>query len=143
MIIIISLGVLVYFLISFASWEFGFTEYVPLFIGHADGESMHPTLSFGDFILISPHVKFDDVKDGDIIIFDNGEKHVVHRVIGFQDGALITQGDNNKYPDNTYTTKETYVGSVIYVFGGGVYMILLFLGFLICMLVYDLINNWK
>ena len=86
--------------------------------------SMYPELAMYDIIVISGHVSFDDVKIGDIIVFDRPKDHdrvIVHRVVAVVDDdpkTLRTQGDNNQnsivgtdYP----ITKEEYIGKVVHV----------------------------
>ena len=86
--------------------------------------SMYPELAMYDIIVISGHISFDDVKIGDIIVFDRPKDHdrvIVHRVVAVVDDdpkTLRTQGDNNQnsivgtdYP----ITKEEYIGKVVHV----------------------------
>jgi len=86
--------------------------------------SMYPNLLEYDIIVISGHVLFDDVKIGDIIVFDRPKDHdkvIVHRVVAVVDDdplTLRTKGDNNTssmvgtdYP----ITEEEYKGTVIHV----------------------------
>ena len=86
--------------------------------------SMYPELAMYDIIVISGHISFDDVKIGDIIVFDRPKDHdrvIVHRVVAVVDDdplTLRTKGDNNQnsivgtdYP----ITEEEYKGTVIHV----------------------------
>jgi len=86
--------------------------------------SMYPELAMHDIIVISGHVPFEDVKIGDIIVFDRPKDHdkvIVHRVVAVVDDnpkTLRTKGDNNQnsivgtdYP----ITKEEYIGTVVHV----------------------------
>ena len=86
--------------------------------------SMYPELAMYDIIVISGHILFDDVKIGDIIVFDRPKDHdrvIVHRVVAVVDDdprTLRTKGDNNQnsivgtdYP----ITKEEYIGKVVHV----------------------------
>jgi len=86
--------------------------------------SMYPELAMYDIIVISGHTLFEDVKIGDIIVFDRPKDHdkvIVHRVVAVVDDdpkTLRTKGDNNQnsmvgtdYP----ITKEEYIGTVVYV----------------------------
>ena len=86
--------------------------------------SMYPELAMYDIIVISGHISFDDVKIGDIIVFDRPKDHdrvIVHRVVAVVDDdpiTLRTKGDNNQksivgtdYP----ITNEEYIGKVVYV----------------------------
>ena len=86
--------------------------------------SMYPELAMYDIIVISGHVLFEDVRIGDIIVFDRPKDHdkvIVHRVVAVVDDdprTLRTKGDNNQnsivgtdYP----ITEEEYNGTVVYV----------------------------
>jgi len=86
--------------------------------------SMYPELAMHDIIVISGHALFEDVKIGDIIVFDrpiDHDKVIVHRVVAVVDDdplTLRTKGDNNTssmvgtdYP----ITEEEYKGTVIHV----------------------------
>ena len=86
--------------------------------------SMYPELAMYDIIVISGHISFDDVKIGDIIVFDRPKDHdkvIVHRVVAVVDDdpkTLRTKGDNNQQSivgtDYPITDKE-YIGKVVYV----------------------------
>ena len=86
--------------------------------------SMYPELAMYDIIVISGHTLFEDVKIGDIIVFDRPKDHdrvIVHRVVAVVDDdpkTLRTKGDNNQrsmvgtdYP----ITAEEYIGIVVHV----------------------------
>ena len=86
--------------------------------------SMYPELAMHDIIVISGHAPFEDVRIGDIIVFDRPKDHdkvIVHRVVAYVDDdplTLRTKGDNNQnsivgtdYP----ITAEEYKGTVIHV----------------------------
>ena len=86
--------------------------------------SMYPELAMHDIIVISGHEPFEDVKVGDIIVFDRPKDHdrvIVHRVVAYVDDDPLTlraKGDNNQnsivgtdYP----ITEEEYKGTVIHV----------------------------
>jgi len=86
--------------------------------------SMYPELMMYDIIIISGHIPFEDIRIGDIIVFDRPKDHdrvIVHRVVAVVDDdpkTLRTKGDNNQrsmvgtdYP----ITKEEYIGTVVHV----------------------------
>jgi len=93
--------------------------------------SMYPELAKHDIIVISGHALFEDVRIGDIIVFDRPIDHnkvIVHRVVAVVDDdplTLRTKGDNNQnsmvgtdYP----ITEEEYKGTVVRIgdiFGTG------------------------
>jgi len=86
--------------------------------------SMYPELAMYDIIVISGHTLFEDVKIGDIIVFDRPKDHdrvIVHRVVAGVDDdpkTLRTKGDNNQRSmvgtDYPITEKE-YIGTVVHV----------------------------
>jgi len=86
--------------------------------------SMYPELAMHDIIVISGHAPFEDVRIGDIIVFDRPKDHdkvTVHRVVAVVDDdplTLRTKGDSNQnsivgtdYP----ITEEEYIGTIVYV----------------------------
>jgi signal peptidase I len=82
-----------------------------------EGISMEPTFVEGDF-LITRDVPTADVKPGDVVLFQEGPKHVMHRVISVQAGAggeatLITRGDNNPANDSP-VPESAVIGKLVY-----------------------------
>ena len=86
--------------------------------------SMYPELAMHDIIVISGHEPFEDVKVGDIIVFDRPKDHdrvIVHRVVAVVDDdpkTLRTKGDNNQssIPGTDFPiTEKEYTGTVIHV----------------------------
>jgi len=85
---------------------------------------MYPELAMHDIIVISGHALFEDVKVGDIIVFDRPKDHdkvIVLRVVAVVDDdplTLRTKGDNNQNSmvgTNYPITEEEYKGTVIHV----------------------------
>ena len=86
--------------------------------------SMYPELKMYDIIVITGHTSFEDVKVGDIIVFDRPKDHdkvIVHRVVAVVDDdpkTLRTKGDNNQasIPGTDFPiTEKEYTGTVVYV----------------------------
>ena len=86
--------------------------------------SMYPQLAMYDIIVITGHEPFEDVKVGDIIVFDRPKDHdkvIVHRVVAVIDDdpkTLRTKGDNNQasIPGTDFPiTEQEYVGTVVHV----------------------------
>ena len=83
--------------------------------------SMIPELQVYDLLIIQAHVPLEEIKIGDIIVFDRPTGHdrvIVHRVVEITDDdprTLKTKGDNNiaSIPgtDSPITEKE-YIGKV-------------------------------
>jgi len=86
--------------------------------------SMIPNLNIFDVIVVQGHVSFDQLKIGDIIVFnrpDGHDKVIVHRVAEIlnQNPLVIrTKGDANpgSIPGTDFPiTKNDYIGKVVYV----------------------------
>jgi len=86
--------------------------------------SMIPNLEIFDVIVVQGHVNFDQLKVGDIIVFnrpDGHDKVIVHRVAEIlnKDPLVIrTKGDANpgSIPGTDFPiTKNDYIGKVVYV----------------------------
>ncbi len=86
--------------------------------------SMVPNLNVFDVIVVQGNVPFDQLKIGDIIVFNRPDGHdrvIVHRVAEFlSTNPLIirTKGDANpgSIPGTDYPiTKQDYIGKVVYV----------------------------
>jgi signal peptidase I len=61
-------------------------------------DSMVPTFYKGDMIIV---VGVEDVKVGDIVVFDSPDKRypIIHRVDQIKDGGIVSRGDNNPATD--------------------------------------------
>ena len=56
-------------------------------------------LNKGDLVVVRG-VEFDKIKVGDVIVYRfPGREPIIHRVVGFEGGALLTKGDNNYWLD--------------------------------------------
>jgi signal peptidase len=61
------------------------------------GESMKPTLSINDVVIIGPAE--GKIKPGTIVSYKLGEEFVIHRVVSVEEGMVLTKGDANEEPD--------------------------------------------
>ncbi len=86
--------------------------------------SMIPVLQVYDVLIVQGHEPFEDIKVGDVIVFNRPSGHdrvIVHRVASIinDDPKIIrTQGDANpaSIPGTDFPiTKEEYIGKVAYV----------------------------
>jgi signal peptidase len=86
--------------------------------------SMVPNLNVFDVIIVNGNISFDQLKIGDIIVFNRPvihDKVIVHRVAEFlnKDPLIIrTKGDANpgSIPGTDFPiSKEDYIGKVVYV----------------------------
>jgi len=86
--------------------------------------SMIPVLEVYDVLIVQGHEPFEDIKVGDIIVFNRPSGHdrvIVHRVesiIGEDPKIIRTKGDANvaSIPGTDFPiTQEEYIGKVVYV----------------------------
>lgn len=83
-----------------------------------EGVSMEPTFHAGDFV-ITRDVSADELKPGDVVLYQNGEKHVMHRIVSItpttrgQEATLITRGDNNPV-DDAPVPESALIGKLVY-----------------------------
>ncbi len=79
------------------------------------GYSMRPAIVGGDLALVQP-VSISTVHVGDVVVYRDGAKYVIHRVVeidGSADGMyLIVKGDNNSFSDPAHVTATLLVGRV-------------------------------
>ena len=79
--------------------------------------SMTGTIDKGDAIIYKSSNNIKEAKEGDIILFEVGNKIVIHRVIRVMDIndeiRLYTKGDNNMQQDPGYVTNKEYKGQVV------------------------------
>lgn len=69
----------------------------PLKLYNVHGNSMEPNLSSGDLVISYPS---EDYSETDVIVYDNGQKFVIHRIINVtENDRYITKGDNNNLTD--------------------------------------------
>lgn len=77
--------------------------------------SMKPTIGVGSISFINKNVKYEDIKENDVIAFNiKSGKKVTHRAIKITEQGIETKGDANKSSDGVSTTKENYVGKNIF-----------------------------
>jgi signal peptidase len=121
-VIIIGIGVLVVWLgIWFA---FGANPFYVVSSG-----SMVPVLKVNDVLIVRDGGSWDDLKTGDIIVFnrpEGGDRVIVHRIVDIDVGSdgermVRTRGDANpaSIPGTDYPIRQDdYIGKVIYVIPG-------------------------
>ncbi len=113
------------FSIPFASW-FGLKIITatdnPFYV--VSGGNMVPELQVYDVIIIQGNIPFEEIKIGDIIVFDRPSGHdrvIVNRVAAIIDDEPFTiraKGDANpaSIPGTDYPiTEDEYIGKVVYV----------------------------
>jgi len=117
-ILIVAIGVIV----IWAGLQVVFGVQNPFYVV-ASG-SMIPVLQVYDVLIVQGHVSFEDIKVGDIIVFNRPSGHdkvIVHRVasiINDEPKTIRTKGDANvaSIPGTDFPImKEEYIGKVVYV----------------------------
>ena len=100
-------------LVLMVSFSIGLFPVSPIVIAT---NSMYPTIERGD-IVVKDEVDINDVKIGDIIVYDLNGTSIIHRVIEINrsiDGVfLVAKGDNNRSPDALYIQEEQIRGKII------------------------------
>ena len=116
-VIIVAMGVIIIWI----GLQLAFGTENPFYVV-ASG-SMIPELQVYDVLVVSGHVPFEDIKIGDIIVFDRPTGHdrvIVHRVVSITDDdpkTIRTKGDNNvaSIPGTDFPiTEKEYIGRVEY-----------------------------
>lgn len=74
---------------------------------------MSPLISSGDIVEVI-YTPIENIKVGDIVLFENGNKKLTtHRVFMKGEATLITKGDFSKNFHDIIVTKENYLGLII------------------------------
>ena len=75
--------------------------------------SMQPELNIGDIVIVK---KVEDLQEGDIISFRQGQSVITHRINKIMDenGEIVyqTKGDNNNVEDADILTEDNIIGEV-------------------------------
>ena len=73
--------------------------------------SMEPEIKTGSIAYNNKNAKIEDVKVGDVIVFELGDTYVTHRVVSINDdNTFTTKGDANKNEDLEPVKFENYRG---------------------------------
>lgn len=107
--------------------------------------SMEPTMHV-NAICIAEKVEYEDVKVGDIIMFQVDDKLITHRVTNISDSGITTKGDNNNVEDAYSLTADNVKAKVVSIWNWtaplinfGIEKVLIIaavLIFMICMIVH-------
>ncbi len=88
---------------------FGYKPYV------VKSGSMEPTIHTGAIAYNNSRAKIEDIHEGDIIVFQQGDMVVTHRVVKInEDKTFTTKGDANETEDTAPVKKEQYRGKNIF-----------------------------
>lgn len=68
--------------------------------------SMEPTLSVNDLVFVRA-VNGEDVREGDVVVYQSGASRVIHRVTRIlEDGKIVTRGDANNTEDEPIPAED-------------------------------------
>ena len=77
-------------------------------------DSMYPSIYRGSLVLINTDSAWNDIEEGDIVVFRSGSTEVMHRVSEITDAGLILMPDNGS--GESLVTKNMYAGKEIIAF---------------------------
>lgn len=72
---------------------------------HIASASMEPVIMTGDFVL-TKIVRAEDVRTGDIVVYNLDGIHVIHRIVERTEEGFIFKGDNNAVIDPEIVSEE-------------------------------------
>lgn len=75
-----------------------------------EGHSMEPTLFQNDVVQIT---NADCLEINDIILYNVGDKYVLHRILDYFGDFVVTKGDNNKFSDHPIHKNNVLGKSII------------------------------
>lgn len=109
----IASAIVILFLIIFVCLISGIFKYYLLIVGSG---SMHPNLEVGDMALVEKIKDYDKLKTGDVLVYKNGDKVILHRIVEIkkENDELIfkTKGDDNDAVDSWDVTEKEVIGKV-------------------------------
>jgi len=87
--------------------------FIPSFFGHKPlvviSGSMEPTLKVGG-ILYYEKVEIDELDEGDILVYQNRDNIISHRIVDVIENKFITKGDMNNSEDNILIDESVILG---------------------------------
>ena len=77
--------------------------------------SMEPSIYKNSLVLINTNAKYEELEEGEVIVFRAGNTEVMHRITGIsEDGKLVVTPDKGQ--GLTLVEKATYVGKEVIAF---------------------------
>ena len=76
--------------------------------------SMEPTITIGSVCFVNQRTTFEEIHEGDIIVFSVNEMIVTHRAVCVNQEGITTKGDANNIEDAIKITRESYIGKTIF-----------------------------
>ena len=95
------------------------TLIIPMLIGYTPfvvkSGSMEPTVKTGAVAYNNTHIAVEEINEGDIIVFKQGNSFVTHRAIKINDdNTFTTKGDANETEDLVPVRFEDYKGKNVF-----------------------------
>lgn len=101
--------ILIIGIVFIISYLIGFEPFV------VESGSMKPTIQKDSLCFINKNVKFQDIRENDIIAFKaSSGARVTHRAISITEEGIETKGDANNKSDGITTTKSNYIGKNVF-----------------------------
>jgi len=74
------------------------------------GPSMKSAFQTGELLYVRPDVQ--DVKPGDVVVFERDGRNIVHRVLSVEKNGYYTRGDDNPFIDPGLVFPDQVIGRV-------------------------------
>ena len=111
--IYIDIPILAVFVFTLAYFISGYFRYYAIAV--ATG-SMTPKINVGDVVIVDQHIKYQNLKVGEVIAYKYDNVTVVHRIVDIivvgDDYYFYTKGDANNAKDNYIIYPKTIIGQV-------------------------------
>lgn len=108
-------SIIIFISLIFFALITGVFKYTIVAIG---SDSMNPTISRGDAVILVKTKNYSDLKEGNIIIYKKENKIIIHRIIEIQKESnkyyFITKGDANKTADSWIVSEEEIIGKSLF-----------------------------
>ncbi len=76
--------------------------------------SMEPNIPTGSLCFVNKKYPFDQLKKGDVIVYQVPRQKVIHRIVKIEEGGYRVKGDANENIDRALITKENYYGKNLF-----------------------------
>lgn len=96
-----------YAVVTLILWGIGYSVYV------VQSGSMEPAIRTGSLAMTDLYYPFENIREGDVVVYEKGDMLVVHRVISVSGEGFETKGDANSQSDGISVTSDNYKGKVI------------------------------
>lgn len=117
----VAIFIVLFFFADFGTLFMAYQNKDYCYLSTGVGNSMEPTISDGDMLIIllsySPDFSLDV---GDILVYNYDDSIVVgHRIIDIRGDRYYVQGDNNPLRDSVVVDGSLIIGKIIGIIDGG------------------------